>query len=89
MELTLHYNDCIRISTELGNNFIDVSGLEWEMGMRVSGYPYSHYIEVRVKDKRVATFYFRNKGVKKKIDLGWWNDAEVVYSINEVYKGEE
>jgi len=85
VELKLNHEDHIRVVTDRGNNFIDVSGMPYEHGIRVSAYPHFHYIEVREKAGQIATFYFRNKGVKKDTDLGWWQDADVVWSKNEVY----
>jgi hypothetical protein len=84
MELRLHSVDEFRVSTMQGSNFIDVRGLPNEAGIQVNSYPHFHYIEVRRKMGQVATFHFKNKRWKKETDLGWWNDAEVVFSVNEV-----
>lgn len=84
MELKLYYNSRIRVITDLGNNFLDVNGLQDEVGFAIDAYPYMQYIEMRKKDGFVRTFYFKNKGVKKYIDLGYWEDAEVIFALNEV-----
>ena len=78
----MRHNDKVRITTDQGNNFIDVNGLEWEMGMRVDGFPHFHYIEIREKEGQIATFYFRNKRTKQVMNLEWWQDAEVVFAKN-------
>lgn len=84
MEVTLHQNDSFRVSTDMRNNFIDVSAMTYEAGIKVQSYPTFHYIEMREKDDQIATFYFKTKGIKKEVDLGWWQDAEVVFSRNKV-----
>ena len=81
----MRHSDRVRITTDQGNNFIDVNGLEWEMGIRVDGYPHFHYIEIREKEGQIATFYFRNKRAKQDMILEWWQDAEVVFSRNNVH----
>jgi hypothetical protein len=84
MNIHMNQGDKARLSCYQGNNFIDVECLEHEQGLVVEAYPYFHYIEVREKERRIRTFYFRNKRAKKDMDLGWWADAEVVWSKNEV-----
>jgi hypothetical protein len=84
MDIVMRHSDSVRIITDQGNNFIDVNGMEWEQGIRVDGYPHFHYIELREKEGHLSTFYFRNKRAKHGMDLGWWQDAEVVFARNDV-----
>lgn len=86
VETKLHGTDRFRVSTNQGDNFIDVGGLEWEMGITIDTYPHFHYIEIREKDNQIRMFCFKNKGVKKDLDLGFWSDAKVVFSVNKVGK---
>lgn len=88
MNLELSYDSRIRIQTDLGKNYIDVSGVQDQCGMAVDAYPFLHYIEIRKKNGYIRTFYFKNKGVKKDIDLGYWQDAEVIFALNEVRQDE-
>ena len=55
-----------------------------EKGISVDFFTYEVYMEVRKKGNQIKTFYFPRKSVKKDFDFGWWEDAEVVYSNNEV-----
>lgn len=84
MEIKLYQNDSIRASTDGGDNFIDIKGMYWQSGIQVSLYPSFHYIEMREKNRQVAVFLFKNKGIKKDIDLGWWDDAKVIFAMNKV-----
>ena len=86
MEIKLNHNDSIRASTGQGSNIIDIRGMEWELGIQVNLYPHFHYIEMRKKEQMITVFLFKNKGVKKDIDLGWWKDADVIFALNEVNK---
>jgi len=84
MDLRLYHNSRIRIQTEQSKNFIDINGIQDECGIAIDAYPFLHYIEIRKKNGYVRTFYFKNKGIKKHIDLGYWEDAEVIFALNEV-----
>lgn len=85
--IRLYHNDRIRIFGDFeNNNFIDVSGCKDEDAITVDLYPHFHYIEMRKKDNICKLFMFKKKGLKKHFDFGWWKDAEVVYSLNEVYQ---
>ncbi len=86
MNIQLHSKESLRISTNQNNNFIDVMGEQDEAALAVCIYPRFHYIEMREKEGHIKIFLFKNKGVKKYIDLGWWSDAEVVFAKNEVIK---
>ena len=67
------------------DNFLDITCLASQVGLRVTNWTTrKQYIEIRKKDNQVAMFVFPKKGYKKEIDFGYWEDAEVVYSINEV-----
>lgn len=82
MELKLNSVDRLRISTDGSKNFIDVEGMNAEIGIAVSGYPSFHYIEVRAKRGYVKTFYFKSKDVANEYEstLDWWRDAEIIFS---------
>ncbi len=85
METKLYGRDGMTIRA--GNNdslWCHLSSLENGYGIRVEALKSSTYMEVRIKENKIATFLFASKGEKKRINLGWWQDAEVVYSINEV-----
>jgi hypothetical protein len=84
MNIHMNYKDRVRLSCYQDSNFIDVECLGHEQGLAVDAYPYFHYIEVREKKGAIRTFYFRSKRAKREMDLGWWADAEVVWSKNEV-----
>lgn len=85
MDINLHSTDKFRISTERGKNFIDVSGMEFEIGLSVSLFPTFNYIEIRKHGNDIEIFIFRNKIAKKYYDFGeYWKDAEIVYSLNKV-----
>ena len=85
MDINLHSTDKIRISTERGNNFIDVYGMEFEIGLSVNLFPTFHYIEIRKHENDIKIFLFRNKRAKKDYDFGeYWGESEIVYSINKV-----
>ncbi len=84
METRMTQEDRFRISTRQGCNYIDIEGMANEQGIKVIGHPLANYIEVRQKNSQICTFYFRNKRAKKDMDLGWWEDAVVVFAINVV-----
>ena len=90
MEINLNQNDRFRVKTNrldnCGENFIDINGLQWEAGIAVDMYPSFHYIEMRKKERGIRLFLFKNKGAKKDFDLGWWDDAEVIFALNEINK---
>lgn len=89
MDLQLNAKDRVRLSTNNHKsgmaNFIDASCLEFELGLMVTNWSNTYqYIEVRKKWNQLAVFYFLKKSDKKNANLEGWEDAEVVFSINEV-----
>ena len=88
MDIKLNAQESIRIFTHDYNgisNFVDVTSLNDQSGLRVTNHSLVHqYIEIRRKSTQIAIFLFPRKSFKKYANLGWWSDAEVVYSINEV-----
>jgi hypothetical protein len=86
METRIQAKDRVRVSTHSGDIFVDVSCVEWEQGLGISLHPFQNYLELRGKDSQLCVFCFRCKGDKKNADLGWWQDAEVVFSRNRVVK---
>jgi hypothetical protein len=74
----------MRISTSQGNNFVEIYGMDNEIGLMVDFFPTFHYIEIREKNGSMKTFLFNKKSMKKEHDFGWWADAEVVFSRNNV-----
>ena len=84
-KLQLYANERARITTDhKENNFIDVSGHKDEMGMTVDFYPSKQYVEIRRKGGVCRQFFFEKKGHKRHFDFGYWEDAEVIFSLNEV-----
>ena len=85
MELRLRNKESIRINSDHeNNNFIDVSGTEFDVATTIDLYPSFHYIEMRKKNGLVRLFLFKKKGYKKDFDFGYYTDAEVVFALNEV-----
>lgn len=89
MELKLGNKESIRIITNqystTTENFIDVKALPDQMGIEITNWSNNvQYTELRLKNNQLALLVYRKKGDKKYTDLGYWEDAEVVYSINEV-----
>lgn len=84
MELKIHSTDRVRISTDQSKNYIDINGEDWEQAISVDLYDHLHYIELRKKEGLLRLYLFKNKGVKKEIDFGYFKDAEVVFALNNV-----
>jgi len=84
MNLKLNSKDSLRITGDhKGNNFIDVGSVGYE-SLAVDLFGHFHYIEIRKKEDKIRVFTFPKKSYKKECDFGWWEDAEVVYALNEV-----
>ena len=84
MDIKIRQDDSLRIHCDHEErNFIDVQKVGYD-SMCVDMFPTFHYIEVREKENRVRIFNFPKKSYKKECDFGWWEDAEVVFSINKV-----
>ena len=86
MDIKLHTTDKIRIDGSYGSldNFIDITKPDYG-SIAINLYASFCYIELRKKGDRLKLFTFPKKSMKKDCDLGWWEDAEVVYAINEQY----
>ncbi len=88
MNIKLNSNEQIRIETSytrIDNNFINITSLNDCIGLRITNWSnIRQYTEIRKKDNQIAMFIFKKKRDKKYANLGWWEDAEVVYSCNEV-----
>jgi hypothetical protein len=67
-----------------GRLWCHVSAIGNGYGVRMESLTSCAYMEIRKKENKVATFLFARKSQKRELDLGWWSDAEVVYSVNEV-----
>tara|TARA_R110000851_G_scaffold259046_1_gene411534 strand:- start:340 stop:618 length:279 start_codon:yes stop_codon:yes gene_type:complete len=84
MEIRVREKD--RIGIEGGeynmNNFIDVSKAGFS-GLAMTLFCGYQYIEIRKKQDQITVFTFSKKSLKKEYDFGFWDDAEVVYSLNE------
>ncbi len=87
METKFNHCDRMRIRTGYKENFIDISGADNEACLTVDLYPHFQYIEMRAKKGQMRLFTFDNKRWKKEYDFGWWADAEVVFSRNNVKHG--
>lgn len=89
MDIKLHSSDRFRISTNQGNNFIDINGLTFEAGIAIDLYSFCHYIELRKKEGFIRLFLWESKRHKHEIEEMpqyadvWWKDAEVIFSLND------
>ena len=86
MQLKLYSKNSIRVTTGVSEpNFLDIKSLEWEGGLMVENWSDSkQYMEIREKNGQTAVFFFMRKSAKKDVDLGHWEDAEVIFSKNKV-----
>jgi hypothetical protein len=88
MDIILHGSERTRVETKYSSdihNFVDISSLKDCAGLCISNWSLSQqYIEIRKKNNQLAMFVFNSKGIKHQVDLEYWADAEVVFSINEV-----
>lgn len=84
MNIKLDYEDSFRIYGDSEkNNFIDISQENFE-GIGIGLFPYFHYIEIRKhKNGNLKMFCFKKKSHKKDCDFGSYQDAEVIFSLNE------
>ena len=83
METRIRKDDRLRIVGDFkGNNFIDIRQVGYE-SIAVDLHASFNYIEIRRKEQQIRVFTFPKKSLKKECDFGWWEDAEVVYSVNE------
>lgn len=91
MEIKMYHSDSVRLSTNgPKHHFIDVRGLDYNLGLAVDLYPAFHYIEIREKGGFVRVFLWENKGAKHTAEEDpnykdkWWLDAKVIFAKNEV-----
>ena len=88
MTVTLYGGEDVRIETKYSSdihNFVDILSLKDAAGLRVTNWSLAEqYVEIRKKSNQLAMFIFNSKNIKHQTDLGYWTDAEVVFSINEV-----
>ncbi len=85
MKVRLYNGDDIRVTCDHSEkNFIDIRRQEWE-AMSVDAYPSMQYIEIRKKNDQLRIYFFKKKSDKKECLFGWWEDSEVVFSINNVH----
>lgn len=88
MDLKLRNSDSIRvIGDDKKNNFINILGVG-NNSLAIDFIPIFYYIEIRKKENMIRVFTFPKKSYKKECDFGWWEDAEVVYSLNQVLNKE-
>ena len=85
MDLRLENSEEVRITGDSKcANFIDVGSTGNEMAITVDAYTWRHYIEIRKKEGNVRMFLFKKKGYKKDYNFGYWENAEVIFALNEV-----
>jgi hypothetical protein len=83
MNILLYKEDNLRISGDFENkNFINVCSVGYN-SLAIDLFPTFHYIEIRKKGNQVRVFTFIKKSHKKEYDFEWWEDAEVVYALND------
>lgn len=83
--LKLNAEQRIRVTGDYKeNNFIDINSHKHEIGMSIDFHPCKQYIEIRKKEGWCRQFFFEKKSQKKYFDFGYWEDAEVIFSLNEV-----
>ena len=84
VDIKINADDRIRIDGSYSglNNFIDVAKADYA-GIELTLFAGFQYIEIRKKGDLVKVFTFPKKSIKKDFDFNGWEDAEVVYSVNE------
>lgn len=83
MNIKLNSNDWFRVYADYEeNNFIDIAQEEYE-SMSVNAFTSFQYIEIRKKEGQLRIYFFKKKSYKKECKFGWWEDAEVVFALNE------
>ncbi len=85
MEIKLNSVDKLRLTTGFKRKlFSDIDCGEFESSIGFSFLVSQAYFEVRKKDGQIKCFLFESKRNKKEINLGYWDDAEVIFANNEV-----
>lgn len=88
-KIQLYAEEKVRVTTDYKeDNYIDISSHPHEIGMTIDFYPCHQYLEIRKKGGVCREFLFKKKGEKKYFDFGYWEDAEVIFALNEVKKME-
>ena len=84
MEIKLQSEDGFRVDGGYANlsNFIDIAKAGYS-GISVNLFTGFQYVEIRKKDDQLKIFTFPKKSHKKEYDFANWDDAEVVFSMNE------
>ena len=83
MRIQLYGNDDLRIDGSSDkSHFVDIDRVGYD-GIGLTLFTMYQYIEIRKKDDKIKVFNFKRKSDKRDCDFGWWEDAEVIYSINE------
>ena len=85
MKIKLNQNDNLTIETGSNDeNWVTVASGKWESCLAVGFLKSNQYLEIRKKQELTNCFFFENKRAKKEFDFGWWSDAEIIFSLNEV-----
>lgn len=63
--------------------FIHITPRQMEDGLEVDLNSRNQYIEIRSMEGQTRMFLFKTKRAKKDADLGFWNDAEVIFALNQ------
>jgi len=84
MDIKLSQDEVVRVDGGYGDlyNFIDV-GKVGLSGLCTSLFTGFQYIEIRRKGDILRIYTFPKKSHKKDYDFGNWDDADVVFSLNE------
>jgi hypothetical protein len=83
MNIKLNSKDRFRVYADYEeNNFIDIAQEEYE-SMSVNAFTSFQYIEIRKKEGQLRIYFFKKKSHKKECQFGWWEDAEVVFALND------
>jgi hypothetical protein len=86
MDLRTYPTERLRITSDnKAEVFAALEGLEHDAGFSIDFYPRFYYVEIRKNvHGECKQFFFKNKRTKKSHDFGSWEDAEVIFSINNV-----
>jgi hypothetical protein len=83
MQIKMNFEEKLRIFSDYeGDNFVNVEVNEMS-SLMIDMFPRYHYVEIRKKEMMLRVFAWKRKSDKKQVDLGWWDDAEVVFALNE------
>lgn len=83
MDIKLTPKERCRIHSSFScDNFIDITSENHIISLEA--YPRNHYIEIRKKEGYTRMYFFKKKSYKEGYDFGYWDDAEVVFALNNV-----